>query len=288
MRNTLGLFLFITICSNSSFSQSSAYDKGTRDTLALIVTTPPLEGINVSIAIEAWVYSDDTILSYSAGFKWHNHNMRIDSARAAGFLRTSGFGIFLYHHDHIISSNQSHIFQLGGFNLHSNLPPDASGRRKWATYYFTLSSWQIGDTIAISLLPENETEFAFVVPGQFYPHKVQPHFDDPILFPGIGTSIEDEALLPSDFALHQNFPNPFNPQTTIRFQLPKKDHVQLEIFDILGRKISTLFNGIKSAGSHAFEWNGQTNSGQSAPSGIYFYRLATSETSVTKKMVLVK
>jgi hypothetical protein len=86
-----------------------------------------------------------------------------------------------------------------------------------------------------------------------------------------------------DFILNQNYPNPFNSFTTISFLLPQSKFVELEIFDILGRKITVLVNGIKSAGKHKVEFNGNNLS-----SGIYFYRLKAGNFIETKKLILIK
>ena len=88
---------------------------------------------------------------------------------------------------------------------------------------------------------------------------------------------------PSDFVLSQNFPNPFNPTTTINYQLSENDLITLKVFDLLGNEVATLFNEEKRAGSYKVEFNA-TN----LPSGVYFYRLQLSKYVETKKMVLIK
>jgi hypothetical protein len=97
------------------------------------------------------------------------------------------------------------------------------------------------------------------------------------------TEIEENAVLPIRTSLRQNFPNPFNTQTTIQYDLPKAAMVTLEIFDILGRKIETLTEGIKPAGEHQATWDA---SGQA--SGIYLYRIKAGNKIETKKMTLLK
>lgn len=89
--------------------------------------------------------------------------------------------------------------------------------------------------------------------------------------------------IPSEFMLEQNFPNPFNPVTKIKFQIPKSGYVSLEIYDALGRNVTTLVNENLNPGIYEAEWNAVNQ-----PSGIYFYKLVTSEFSEVKKMVLVK
>ena len=84
--------------------------------------------------------------------------------------------------------------------------------------------------------------------------------------------------------LEQNFPNPFNPTTSIGFSLEKKSDVSLTVFNILGQEIATLFDGVKEAGDHNVVWDASE-----VVSGIYFYKLSTADgLSRTKKMVLLK
>jgi hypothetical protein len=94
---------------------------------------------------------------------------------------------------------------------------------------------------------------------------------------------EDIPDLPREFGLYQNFPNPFNPATEIRFTLPFQSDVRLEIFNILGQKISTLVNGLMPAGYHSAIWNGN-----SAASGIYFYKLTAGDFQKVRQMTLIK
>jgi hypothetical protein len=82
------------------------------------------------------------------------------------------------------------------------------------------------------------------------------------------------SVLPSRFALRQNFPNPFNLSTIIPVDIPAQSYVALEIFDLLGRRVVTLFGGEISAGRHYFEWNGTNSAGLVLSSGVYFTRLS--------------
>jgi len=100
---------------------------------------------------------------------------------------------------------------------------------------------------------------------------------------GTLTSVVGEVLMPNEFLLYQNFPNPFNPNTTIRFQIPHYSLVELKIFDLLGREISTLINEEKPAGIYDISFNGSNLS-----SGIYIYRLKTDDKIITNKMILLK
>jgi len=88
--------------------------------------------------------------------------------------------------------------------------------------------------------------------------------------------------------LVQNFPNPFNPTTTIAFSLAGRSHVVLAIYDVRGALVRTLVNETRTAGDYRIEWDGRNNAGSSVSSGVYFYRLVAGTFQSTKKMVLLK
>ncbi|MBN2425892.1 MAG: S8 family serine peptidase [Calditrichaceae bacterium] len=96
------------------------------------------------------------------------------------------------------------------------------------------------------------------------------------------------GLLPKAFELHQNFPNPFNPSTTIKFDLPENSKVILKVYDVLGREVATLINRDLLAGFHHVVWNGKTNANSQAATGIYFIRLITDQYVKTRKMMMLK
>lgn len=99
---------------------------------------------------------------------------------------------------------------------------------------------------------------------------------------------DDKEMLPTSFELAQNFPNPFNPQTTISFRSPSAAPARLEIFNVAGQKVRLLFDNRAMTGEQSFVWDGCDNNGVAVPSGIYFYRLTAPEWSETKKMMLLK
>lgn len=98
------------------------------------------------------------------------------------------------------------------------------------------------------------------------------------------TSIDDKPdRNPIAYKLSKNHPNPFNPSTTIRYSLPKATKMELSIYNLSGRKISTLVNGKRSRGTHSIRFNAENLS-----SGIYLYRIKTPDFSSTRKMILMK
>jgi hypothetical protein len=97
------------------------------------------------------------------------------------------------------------------------------------------------------------------------------------------TGVKKNNLDPRMFSLSQNFPNPFNPTTTISFVLPSRSFVSLKMFDMLGREVETIISGEMLAGSYSKQWNAANVS-----SGIYFYRLQAGSFTETKKLILLK
>jgi hypothetical protein len=97
--------------------------------------------------------------------------------------------------------------------------------------------------------------------------------------------IEEEEIdkIPTDYGLSNNFPNPFNPSTKIRYSVPQSSYIIIKIFDILGNEIETLVDGEKNVGTYEITWFAEN-----LPSGIYFYRHQAGSFVETKKMVLMK
>lgn len=97
------------------------------------------------------------------------------------------------------------------------------------------------------------------------------------------TGIVEDKPVPTIYALEQNFPNPFNPSTTIKFELPKTSHVTLTVYDVLGREVSLLVNEKKNAGSYHVKFDGSN-----LASGVYFYRIQAGDFVQTKRLLLLK
>ena len=96
------------------------------------------------------------------------------------------------------------------------------------------------------------------------------------------------APVPNAYELSQNYPNPFNAGTVIAYSLKDAGYVSLEVYDILGRPVKMLVNGIQSAGQHTTTWNGLDDNGNAVASGTYFYRLTTGNDIQARKMILMK
>jgi len=101
---------------------------------------------------------------------------------------------------------------------------------------------------------------------------------------------EEQEIVPEidRTVLHSNYPNPFNPTTKISFSTPQEGKVNLSVYNIKGQLVKTLINRRIVSGSHIMNWNGQDNVGKRVSSGVYFYKLKTTEKEISKKMLLLK
>ena len=115
------------------------------------------------------------------------------------------------------------------------------------------------------------------------------------IYPNLGdyvaafvTGVSQNSNIPQEFTLDQNFPNPFNPTTQIRFTNPQAGQVKLSVFDLLGRETKVLYQGTLNAGEHTLTWHGRNTSGEAMPSGVYFCRLTQGDRQITRKMLLIR
>jgi hypothetical protein len=100
---------------------------------------------------------------------------------------------------------------------------------------------------------------------------------------------EEETAMPLRYALHPNVPNPFNPVTLILYDVPEPgDRLTIAVYNVRGQLVATLFDGHEVAGFHSVTWDGATNQGTSAASGVYFVRMTSRTFAKTRKMVLLK
>ena len=98
----------------------------------------------------------------------------------------------------------------------------------------------------------------------------------------------DESLVPKQFALHNNYPNPFNPTTQIAVDLPEAAATEITVWNLMGQKVATLYAGDLNAGHHTLNFNGRDSNGKQLTSGMYLYRVAAGKYNATKKMTLMK
>jgi hypothetical protein len=141
-----------------------------------------------------------------------------------------------------------------------------------------------GETGEITGRPTTEGEFTFTIDCTDSSEPAVIDDQDYIVTVYSSTDIFDEDIIvPSNFALIGNYPNPFNSSTVIRFRLADPATVELEIFNVLGQRVETLQTGYMAAGEHELVWNADA-----VPSGVYFCRLMAGDRSAVQKMTLIK
>ena len=144
-------------------------------------------------------------------------------------------------------------------------------------------------------LPDVVSAIGYFVPQRDYPNQQETY----TLFAGVFNDTTNGAgvyklditvdvkevsnQIPSEYKLEQNYPNPFNPSTTIQFAIPQQSFVRVEVFNVMGEKVSALVSETLSSGTYEYEWNAE-----GLPSGVYFYRLSTENYAQTKKLLLMK
>ncbi|HSH00092.1 MAG TPA: T9SS type A sorting domain-containing protein, partial [candidate division Zixibacteria bacterium] len=141
-----------------------------------------------------------------------------------------------------------------------------------------------GEAVAVRYAPPSHTAYTFLLaPWEWGEFEVEAFFTE--LLGDFQTAAPDDPapVLPAEFVLSQNHPNPFNPETTIDFALPRRAEVELSIYNVLGQRVTTLFSGEAAAGRHTVNWRADAYA-----SGVYFYRLSAGETTLTRKMLLLK
>jgi hypothetical protein len=142
--------------------------------------------------------------------------------------------------------------------------------------------------------PNTDVRFGDYISCDFWHNKIVPvwtderagGYDQSIYTAVIDLAVGTEPIvskIPSGFELKQNYPNPFNPSTTISFNLPQAGNIELSIFDINGKLVSKVYNGMMNAGAHSITWDGSNFS-----SGVYFYKLSEDNFTETKKMLMIK
>ncbi len=162
-------------------------------------------------------------------------------------------------------------------------PMDVDARFGWKTSYEHWNDdavWGMGQ----EPFPGPWSELIYPDGHQWYPQSIDLAF---ALRSNYGTGVGE--TVPERSGLLQNAPNPFNPKTTIRYEVPAGGcDVTVEVYDVSGRLVRTLVDGFEPEGRREVVWDGTDDSGRELGSGVYFYRLVTPETDVTRKMLLVK
>jgi hypothetical protein len=144
-----------------------------------------------------------------------------------------------------------------------------------------LLDWHAADPVSRKEIERNGTIYALQ-------HNRNPFIDRPEFAAAmyVTTGVDDEAV--RAFHLSSNIPNPFNPSTTIRFELPRPSDVRLSVYDVSGRLVAVLVDGKLDPGGHEVAWRGRDSTGAPVASGVYFCRMEAGDFRGTIKMVSLK
>jgi hypothetical protein len=184
-----------------------------------------------------------------------------------------------------VSVGNSVTRSLGLINTGSNVLTvhEIIGTESYSATFAGPATVAIGDTLRVDVVFAPQNPGTFIDTLQVLSDAITGVKYVRCIGAGTAASGDNSAPLPTDYSLHKAYPNPFNPSTTISFELSQDSHAELEIFDVQGRVVETLFDGELSAGTHSRVWSCGTCAG-----GVYFARLRASEFVGIQKLVLMK
>lgn len=230
------------------------------------VETTPLEGRLADVGYVYDVQTGDTIYS-------------VQSIQAAGFFNNWPWGNFLP--EHTMNDNGTNGDLVAGDDIWSATITFAAGSPRMLIYKYGANQLDVEAGFARNherLLDDSNPTFRLDVDCWGSPDTLYQ------AWPCLVSSADDRSgPVISDFSLEQNFPNPFNPSTTINFTLTRADVTALRVFDVLGREVAVMNFGRMDAGRHTVSFNGSSLS-----SGVYFYKLESGAQNATRKMLLLK
>ena len=153
---------------------------------------------------------------------------------------------------------------------------------KSGTFLFPVGTTEGQWNIRVILMDENNNE------TNLGPNELeQNNFQNFIIVDNSTMQIHDTQV-PLEFSLGQNFPNPFNPITTIRYTIPKDSFVKITIYDVLGNVINNLVHDNQNSGKNSVQWNATNNQGEPVSTGVYLYKIQAGNLVNTKKMILLR
>jgi hypothetical protein len=145
----------------------------------------------------------------------------------------------------------------------------------WTPYSYSLDAYA-GEIVRVALHGVSNQTFFMMVD------------DIMVVNNGAFVDIDPQPVIPEVTALHGNYPNPFNPETSIRFDLKENSKVTIDVYNIKGQRIATVAERSFNAGRHNVTWKGTDNNGNSVASGVYFYKMNCGTYTKTRKMILMK
>ena len=273
----------------------NAIDPGLADTLL----SPDLDwaGTDSILAIPFTIFNDSAVSAGLTGFRWFDTNFVCDSIVLgplldnAWYKRSMIFPESLFFEAEFVFYDSQYIPPPGGLYFtayFTNHGPWGAGS------VFVIDSTKIGnngDFVFDKMLkgppPKNapgaELNIADLLSASTYP---------PLILLGevrAPLAVDDNPpAIPDRVELEQNFPNPFNPETTIRFSLARRGQVSIVVYNVIGQRVATLADQEFEAGEHQVVWNGRDGSGRQAASGIYLYQIKSEQLTKSRKMILLR
>ncbi|MCB9367209.1 MAG: T9SS type A sorting domain-containing protein [Calditrichaeota bacterium] len=230
------------------------------------VEATPLEGRLTDLGYVYDVQTGDTIFS-------------VESIQAAGFFNNWPWGNF--DPAHTLNDNGTNGDMTAGDDIWSVTIPFAAGAPRALIYKYGANQLDVEAGFALNherTIDDSQPTYRMDIDCWGSPDTLYQNWDCMI-----SGAADPHAPIISEFTLEQNFPNPFNPTTTINFTLSRADVTSLKVFDILGRNVADLSFGRMDAGRHTVSFDGSNLS-----SGVYFYTLASGVENATRKMLLLK
>ena len=274
--------LIMTVLAIFASGVCLADDPGVRDTI--IVETVYADLGDTSVDVIAYAYCDDSIAFYNIPLTC---NSLCDSASI--YLTQVTYYNTLILWDECwdtLACDDNFLRMVGWYDICGDDNPPLFwpyDRLTCWTLHFTIDSLATSQIISIDTTydPMNGSLIFGLVGGV---NEFAPEFIPGAIFYGITSGAENEdPNLPTEFAISGNYPNPFNPTTTIAYALPEPGEISLTVYNILGQKAARLFKGEKAAGRYTITWDGSD-----FPSGVYFARLEAGGLSRSIKMMLLK
>ena len=261
---------------------SQADDPGARDTI--FMETVYAEIGDTSVDVNAYVFCDDSIAFYNFPLTC---NSICDSASI--YLTQVTYHNTLILWDEcwdLLACDVNLLRMLGWSDICGDDNPllyNPYDRLLCWTFHFSIDSLAVPQAVVIDTAYDSVN--GSLLFGEYWGiNAFTPEFVPGVIFYGVTSgAYNGEVEIPTEMTLMGNYPNPFNPTTTLIYALPEPGHISISIYNILGQKAATLFEGEKPAGRFTLQWDGSRY-----PSGIYFARLETGDISKSIKMVLLK
>jgi len=262
-------------------SGALAKDTGNRDVLRLSDAVYS----NGEWKVAVHVINDEQLAALDIPLRFGQPNENIDLVRVDFAERVADWD---FTNAQIDNQNKTVILglisELVNMRPNADMKVSASGSTKIADLVF-----KVGDGVQphfstfTTESPGHELTYLYneQVEGKLQVQTIQPEFDANVDFKGNGVE------LPKEYALSQNFPNPFNPSTNFSLSLPEASDYSLRIFNIAGQLVKS-YSGHLEAGVHTITWDGRNDQGSSVASGVYFYKAEANGFTETRKMMMLK